>query len=201
MTQDNDKNTVDSGSDAAAEAASEAPEERAARKERVLHTRVPAVLEDELKKLATNLKMPVSNVVRAILEDALEAVEAVGSRAEDELKGFTHRLSEQRDALRRGATQAVREASATVERAATEARATRAGATRVGAVQPVSACPDVAPELDDVIGFQRLTLRADAACTVCGLALPKGSEACRGVRDDGGPRVMLGPSCKLSVIE
>jgi predicted DNA-binding protein len=181
------------------ETTSEASEERAARKERVLHTRVPAVLEDELKKLATNLKMPVSNVVRAILEDALEAVEVVGSRAEDELKGFTHRLSEQRDALRRGATQAVRDASATAERATTEARGKRAPAKPVAV--PVSACPDAAPELDDVIGFQRLTLRAEAVCTVCGLELPKGTEACRGVRDDGGPRVMLGPNCKLSVIE
>ena len=180
----------------------EAQEERAARKERVLHTRVPAVLEDELKKLAMNLKMPVSNVVRAILEDALEAVEAVGSRAEDELKGFTHRLSEQRDALRRGATQAVREASATVERASKEARGELAKRAPVVVVEAAkSTCPDAAPALDAVSGFQRLTLRTEAVCTVCGITLPKGSEACRGVREDGGARVLLGPSCKLSIIE
>lgn len=190
VTQDNDT--------PADERNTEAPEERAARKERVLHTRVPAVLEDELKKLATNLKMPVSNVVRAILEDALEAVEVVGSRAEDELKGFTHRLSEQRDALRRGASQAVREASATVERASKEATK-RAPAVAFEVAK--STCPDAAPDLDAVIGFQRLTLRAEALCTVCGITLPKGSEACRGVREDGGARVLLGPSCKLSIIE
>ena len=45
-------------------------------KERVLHTRVPAVLEQELKRLAHSLRVPVSNVVRAILEDAVDAVEA-----------------------------------------------------------------------------------------------------------------------------
>lgn len=194
MTQDNDSK--------ADETNTEAPEERAARKERVLHTRVPAVLEDELKKLATNLKMPVSNVVRAILEDALEAVEVVGSRAEDELKGFTHRLSEQRDALRRGASQAVREASATVERASKEARGEVAKrAPAVASEVAKSTCPDTAPDLDAVIGFQRLTLRAEALCTVCGITLPKGSEACRGVREDGGARVLLGPTCKLSIIE
>jgi len=188
VTQDDDKKTDET---------TEAPEERAARKERVLHTRVPAVLEDELKKLAMNLKMPVSNVVRAILEDALEAVEVVGSRAEDEIKGFTHRLSAQRDALRRGATQAVREASATVERASKEVIKRAPAAVEAAK----STCPDAAPDLDAVIGFQRLTLRADAVCTVCGLVLPKGSEACRGVRDDGGARVLLGPNCKLSIIE
>ena len=33
---------------------------REARKERVLHTRVPAVLERELKRFADNLRVPVS---------------------------------------------------------------------------------------------------------------------------------------------
>lgn len=178
-------------------------DERDARKERVLHTRVPAVLEDELKRLATNLKMPVSNVVRAILEDAIEAVEVVGVRAEDELKGFVTRLSEQREALRQGASHAGRRHGA--ERAReTDERAAQAASTEA-TVQPTTAqpatsapaCPATHASLEDVIGFQRLTLRTDSACSVCGRVLPGGSEACRGVRDDGGPRVLLGPGCAL----
>ncbi|MBW2159042.1 MAG: hypothetical protein JRH14_03620 [Deltaproteobacteria bacterium] len=43
-----------------------------ARKERVLHTRVPAILEQELKRVANAWRVPVSNVVRALLEDALD---------------------------------------------------------------------------------------------------------------------------------
>ena len=39
---------------------------RSGKKERVLHTRVPEVLEEELKRLATNLRLPVSNVVPCI---------------------------------------------------------------------------------------------------------------------------------------
>jgi predicted DNA-binding protein len=181
------------------------------RKERVLHTRVPAVLEDELKRLATNLKMPVSNVVRAILEDAIEAVEVVGVRAEDELKGFVHRLSEQREAIRQGAGSAVREAARAraegKEASAPEASATEAsptGPVTDASVVPVPSvdpeptrCPDADASLDAVIGFQRLVLRAEASCTVCGRLLPKGTEACRGVRDDGGPRVLVGPRCAL----
>ena len=46
-----------------------------ARKERVLHTRVPAVLEQELKRVANAWRVPVSNVVRALLEDALDTLE------------------------------------------------------------------------------------------------------------------------------
>ena len=54
------------------------------RKERVLHTRVPAVLEQELKRVATAWRVPVSNVVRALLEDALDTIDVVGAKAEDE---------------------------------------------------------------------------------------------------------------------
>ena len=46
-------------------------EARDDKKERVLHTWVPAVLEAELKCFAQNLRVPVSNLVRTILEDAL----------------------------------------------------------------------------------------------------------------------------------
>ena len=46
-----------------------------AKKERVLHTRVPAVLEQELKRVANAWRVPVSNVVRALLEDALDTLE------------------------------------------------------------------------------------------------------------------------------
>ena len=66
------------------------------RKERVLHTRVPAVLDAELKRLASSLRVPVSNVVRTILEDAVNTVDAVGRAAEDELRGVADRLKRKR---------------------------------------------------------------------------------------------------------
>ena len=65
-------------------------------KEKVLHTRVPAVLEQELKKLAGNLRVPVSNVVRAILEDAVTVADLATKRTEDGLRS----LDEVRDGLR-----------------------------------------------------------------------------------------------------
>lgn len=175
-------------------------DEGSRRKERVLHTRVPAVLEDELKRLATNLRMPVSNVVRAILEDAIEAVEVVGVRAEDELKGFVHRLSEQREAIRRGASTAGRARARTEDGTPAkgepaETNTSSAASSAERSTPPV--CPTSDDSLEAVIGFQRLVLRTDSTCTVCGRALPKGTEACRGVRDDGGPRVLVGPRCAL----
>ena len=58
---------------------------RDGKKQRVLHTRVPAVLEQELKRVATAWRVPVSNVVRALLEDALDTLDAIaGSATEQE---------------------------------------------------------------------------------------------------------------------
>jgi hypothetical protein len=70
------------------------------RKERVIHTRVPAVLEQELKRLADGLRVPVSNVVRTILEDAVDALDSVGGRAEGELRDVRDRLRQRRQRLR-----------------------------------------------------------------------------------------------------
>lgn len=69
------------------------------RKERVLHTRVPAVLERELKRFADNLRVPVSNLVRSILEDAIEATDHATSGVEARLKRAAERLGEGRELL------------------------------------------------------------------------------------------------------
>ncbi len=151
-------------------------------KERVLHTRVPAILEDELKRLAKNLRVPVSNVVRAILEDAVDAVDTVGEVAEDELVGFADRLARQRDHLRD--------------------RVARRGAPpepeEPAEPEADEGCPEAAPEiLDGVFGFQPLVLATDAECAVCKKPLPAGSSASRALFDDPKKRVFLASTCRL----
>lgn len=71
------------------------------RKERVLHTRVPAVLDRELKRLAESLRVPVSNLVRAVLEDAVAVADQAGENVETRLKTFAESLEHERDKLRR----------------------------------------------------------------------------------------------------
>ncbi len=137
--------------------------------------------------------MPVSNVVRAILEDAIEAVEVVGQRAEGTLEGIVDRISAQRQSLK----QAVRGAPAPAE-----GTPSAPASTQTRSVVEAPSCPDpdgdlAKSKLDGVIGFQRLSLATEAACTVCGKKLARGSEACRGVREESGPRVLLGPRCTL----
>lgn len=71
------------------------------KKERVLHTRVPAVLERELKRFADNLRIPVSNLVRTILEDALDVADVATVNVEERLKRAARHLEEERQKLKK----------------------------------------------------------------------------------------------------
>ena len=76
-------------------------DEGSSKKERVLHTRVPAVLERELKRLAESLRVPVSNLVRAVLEDAVNVADQAGGKVEQRLKTFAENLESERGKLRK----------------------------------------------------------------------------------------------------
>ena len=138
---------------------------RAERKERVLHTRVPEVLIEDLKQLAEGMKVPVSNLVRTALEEAVGALSAVNRKTEGELRGLAARLGGVgRD-----------------EDAEPSPSAGRSSPAR--------------PPLEGVVGFQRMTLARDAVCALSGRPLAPGEEAYFGVRDGAGPLVIVAPEC------
>jgi hypothetical protein len=76
-------------------------DDRGDKKERVLHTRVPAVLERELKRFADNLRVPVSNLVRTILEDAVQVADAAGTGLEARLKQAATAIEHERERLKK----------------------------------------------------------------------------------------------------
>jgi len=76
-------------------------EGRDAKKERVLHTRVPAVLERELKRFADNLRVPVSNLVRTILEDAVSVADAATENVEERLRKAALQLGKEREKIKK----------------------------------------------------------------------------------------------------
>ncbi len=82
------------------ENADEASEGAEPKKERVLHTRIPAVLEGELKSAARALRIPVSNLVRTILEDAVSIADRASERVEDRLSRAAKTVHDERDRLR-----------------------------------------------------------------------------------------------------
>ena len=75
--------------------------------ERVIHTRVPVVLEEELKRFADNLRVPISNLIRTILEDALAVADRAGHRVDRELRSGLAQLARGREILRRKLTRRI----------------------------------------------------------------------------------------------
>ena len=70
------------------------------KKERVLHTRIPAVLEAELKSAAAGLRIPVSNLVRTILEDAVAMADRATGHVESSLERAARSVHAERERLR-----------------------------------------------------------------------------------------------------
>lgn len=159
-----------------------------ARKGRVLHTRVPEVLEEELKQVARSLRIPVSNLVRTILEDAVATTQAVGRVAEEELHGAADRIARERARWGDAAKSAGRAARASV--AAAEAES--AQPESVAVVDEPAAEPD---RLAGVIGFQPLVMAVSARCDGCNKELEPGDDAFLGVCMEPGRRVIVGPEC------
>jgi len=155
---------------------------RDARKERVLHTRVPAVLEQELKRVANAWRVPVSNVVRALLEDALDTLDVVGAKAEGELREVAEMLASERHRFRRKSAEQLSKIPGVV----------------AGAVEPepedtpAQPLDPLADPLLGAVGVTPITLVHDTVCGVTGEKLPAGSEAYMVLFDDPGKKLITG---------
>jgi|GEM_PF-3406226 len=152
-----------------------------ARKERVLHTRVPDVLDRELKRLAESLRVPVSNVVRAILMDAVEAADAMGQAAEGEIRSVADRLRSQRDKMKQQTADALRAGPPLP--ASSQATPTANPST----IQQ--------PPLAGVLGFQPLLIARATTCVICGVAIHAGEQAFIGVGGPPGHAPIIGREC------
>jgi len=155
---------------------------RDARKERVLHTRVPAVLEQELKRVANAWRVPVSNVVRALLEDALDTLDVVGAKAEGELREVAELLASERHRFRRKSAEQLSK----IPGAPGRAEEPEPGAEPLGPADPL------ADPLSGAVGVTPITLVHDAVCGLTGETLPAGSEAYMVLFDDPGRKLITG---------
>ncbi len=149
------------------------------RKERVLHTRVPAVLEQELKRVANAWRVPVSNLVRALLEDALDTIDVVGAKAEGELREVAALLASERHRFRR-------KSSAQLSKIPGAAQVI---ADVTEAVEQRAPAPD---PLAGAVGMTPIILVHDAVCGVTGARLAAGSEAYMVLFDDPGRKLITG---------
>ena len=81
--------------------AGEGARRRSGRKERVLHTRISEQLAEEIRRAADELRVPVSNLVRNVLEETFHVVETVSENVGDWVEDVREEAEHARRRLRR----------------------------------------------------------------------------------------------------
>jgi hypothetical protein len=186
------------------------------RKERVLHTRISEQLSDDIRRASEDLRVPVSNLVRNVLEEAFGAVERVsdevGEFLEDvlgdaegarrdirRLRRRVHHLARrQRRRFRRGF--AARDWDAGSGEPA--AGATDRVETEERELAPAPESPERPEEppaplrsFPEVLGWQRLLLNGAAPCAGCDRPLAAGEAVFVGATERGLSRTFLCEPC------
>jgi hypothetical protein len=177
----------------------------------VLHTRISEQLSEDIRRAAEDLRVPASNLVRNVLEEAFGAVERVsdevGAFLEEALsdaegaRGDLRRLGRRFQALARrqrrrfsgfGAPEGddlEREDTETAAEAHAEPKPTREPEP-----EPVRKA-EPAPSFPDVIGWQPLLANSACTCAACARAIAAGDRAFAGATERGLSRTFLCASC------
>lgn len=152
------------------------------RKERVLHTRISEQLAEDIRAIADDLRVPVSNLVRNVLEEAFSAVERVtgdvGELLDDvleEAEVASERYRRYRDRVRERA------------RARAQERVAAEGVRETEEAPEYAAAPPPTPEdpLARVVAWQPVVLAAPRRCARTGRELRPGERAYLGLGDAG----------------
>ncbi len=176
------------------------------RKERVLHTRVSEQLSEDIRRLADDLRVPASNLVRNVLEEVFTVVENVS----DDMGGLFEDLVEEAE----GARDRLRERERRGRRRSRSRRRTRRdfdddveaelrddereeASDREDDAAAASREPDRPdePAFPDVLGWQPLVLNHARVCARCGAELSRGHRGFIGVTANGLSDIMLCRSC------
>ncbi len=144
------------------------------RMERVLHTRVSEDLDEAIRRAADELRVPVSNLVRNVLEDVFDAVEKVTDNVGDFLGDLGDR--ERRRAGRHGERWARR-----LRRHGLRVYADLADEGAAAPAEP----PTSRREFPDVVGWQPLILNGPQRCGDCSREVEKSARAFVGLTARG----------------
>jgi hypothetical protein len=178
------------------------------RKERVLHTRVSEQLSDDIRQLAEDLRVPVSNLVRNVLEEVFAVVENVS----DDVGEFFEEVVDEADGIRERVRTKQR---ATRSRERTARRSRRRGRNagpedvedelaaderaeskeRTSARAEASAPPSPPTHDEDVLGWQPIVLNRACDCAGCGHSLLRGQDALLAVTSNGQLGKVVCPGC------
>jgi hypothetical protein len=157
------------------------PRRRRHRKERVLHTRISEPLAEDIRRMAEDLRVPVSNLVRNVLEEAFSVVEAVTDNVGDLIDDVADEAERTRERIRRRGYPPRR------RRTPESAKAGGRPADRVGRVPRA--------EFPEVIGWQPLVLNQPRSCADCEEPIESGDRGFVGVGSAGLTETYLCDDC------
>jgi hypothetical protein len=146
------------------------------RKERILHTRISEDLEEDLRRAAEELRVPVSNLVRNVLEEAVSVVEAVSDEFGGLIEDVVDSAEEVAERFKRRHAGSAGGASRGEGRWTEAARAASARAARAEPAPPTPPAPPADAPASTILGWQPLVLNAEQRCE-CGRTLARGEPA------------------------
>ena len=153
------------------------------RKERVLHTRISQQLAEDIGRMAEDLRVPVSNLVRNVLEEVFSVVETVTDNVGELIEGVMEEAGRARERARHGRFRAGRHR----ERSDPSAHGDPARERRTA--EPPREDPP------DLIGWQPLILARAGVCSDCAAPLARGERAYVGVSHAGPGAITLCADC------
>lgn len=160
--------------------------ERARRKEHVLHTRISDALAEDIRRLAEDLRVPASNLVRNVLEEAFSVASRVGEDVSDLLDEALERAGRASDRMERR-----RARDAEGPPAAGEPDAPEPPRTETGPGGPAEDAAVLARAFPGVVAWQPVVLNAPGRCARTGRRLAPGDRAWLGVTAQGPARLLL----------
>lgn len=149
------------------------------RKERVLHTRISEQLARDIRAIAEDLRVPVSNLVRNVLEEAFDAVERVSGDVSELMDDVLEEAELASQRYRRYRDRVRERAQARAAEARTGAAAPEAERGAGGASAPAE------DALARVVAWQPVVLAASRRCARTGRELRPGERAYLGLGDAG----------------
>jgi hypothetical protein len=177
------------------------PHGRGPRKERVLHTRISEQLDESLRSAADELRVPVSNLVRNVLEDVFDVVESVTDNVGDLVEDLVDEADSVRERLsgRRGHRQRRRRRSSEPPRSDPDWQAAEREVSEMVDDETVNDQPEPdRPEFADVLGWQPLVLNGQQRCSDCGRDMTRGDKGFLGLSTAQDSQTYLCPECVRS---
>jgi hypothetical protein len=148
------------------------------RKERVLHTRISEPLAEDIRRVAEDLRVPVSNLVRNVLEEAFAVVETVSENVGELIEDVVDEAERTRERIRRYSDRGRRRSGPPDDRRRepTEARVSR-------------------EEYPEVLGWQPLIFNRPQLCSDCEEPIERGERGYVGMTADGMSSIHLCRDC------